>query len=272
MAPMGFPDWTLLGMGLSALGALLALLLALMAQSPRLLGRVGLGGRFAARARAFTGYAFALLLLAMGFFLAGVPLGEAPESSSGPVAAASSATPGAVDLSQEGSAELETSQAPAQQLSSQPATPVTGAFAGPPSTATTDADVPSAEAIGPPAAQADTPEPQLSETSPVLPTPSISPSETPTDTSTPTPTPTMTPSPTITPTPILGETAELDLDGGTVWLRRSPGGPNLLVLNDNELVLLLAGHANQGGVLWRQVSTVDGQEGWLPDALLLPQG
>jgi len=70
----------------------------------------------------------------------------------------------------------------------------------------------------------------------------------------------------------MGQTAELDLDGGTVWLRRSPGGPNLLILNDNEIVLLLAGHANQGGVLWRQVSTVDGQEGWLPDSLLLAQG
>jgi len=269
---MGFPDWTLFGMGLSALGALLALVLALMAQSPRFLGRVGLGGRFAARARAFTGYAFALLLLAMGFFLAGVPLGETPDAPSGPAQAASSATPGAVGLSQEGPAEVEPSEASAQQLSDRPATPVTGAFAGPPSTPTAGANEPSAEATGSPAAEAGTPEPQPTETSPVLPTPSSSPSETPTATSTPTPTPTMTPSPTITPTPIMGQTAELDLDGGTVWLRRSPGGPNLLILNDNEIVLLLAGHANQGGVLWRQVSTVDGQEGWLPDSLLLAQG
>jgi hypothetical protein len=72
---MGFPTWTLWGMGLSALGALAAIALALLAQSPRMLTRLNLTGqRLDLRARAFTGYGLALLLLAMGFFAAGVPL------------------------------------------------------------------------------------------------------------------------------------------------------------------------------------------------------
>lgn len=73
---MGFPIWTLWGMGLSALGALAAIALALLAQSPRMLTRLNLTGqRLDLRAKAFTGYGLALLLLAMGFFAAGVPLG-----------------------------------------------------------------------------------------------------------------------------------------------------------------------------------------------------
>jgi hypothetical protein len=74
---MGFPTWTLWGMGLSAFGALIAIALALLAQTPRLLSRFGLiRFRFDLRARSFTVYGFALLLLSVGFFLAGVPLGS----------------------------------------------------------------------------------------------------------------------------------------------------------------------------------------------------
>lgn len=74
---MGFPTWTLWGMGLAGFGALAAIALALLAQSPRLLARLNLvNQRLDRRIKAFTGYGLALLLLAMGFFLAGVPLGE----------------------------------------------------------------------------------------------------------------------------------------------------------------------------------------------------
>lgn len=71
-------------MGVAALGALVAILLAFLAQSPRLLTRFKLSGRrLDLRARSFTGYGLALLLLAVGFFLAGVPLdrGEATASA-----------------------------------------------------------------------------------------------------------------------------------------------------------------------------------------------
>ena len=64
-------------MGLSSLGALLAVGLAFAAQSPKFLARTPLAGyRLDLRARAFTGYGFALMLLALGFFLAGVPIGD----------------------------------------------------------------------------------------------------------------------------------------------------------------------------------------------------
>jgi hypothetical protein len=79
---MGFPEWTLWGMGLAIAGALLALILSLLGQSPGILRRVGLGGsRLELRVRAFTGYALALLLLAIGFFIAGVPLGLQTDQS-----------------------------------------------------------------------------------------------------------------------------------------------------------------------------------------------
>jgi len=63
-------------MGVTALGALIMVALAYAAQSPRFLLRVGLAGhRLDLRVKTFTGLALAFLLLMVGFFLAGVPLG-----------------------------------------------------------------------------------------------------------------------------------------------------------------------------------------------------
>ncbi|MCA9957460.1 MAG: hypothetical protein KC443_00410, partial [Anaerolineales bacterium] len=73
---MGFPTWTLWGMGLSGAGALVAILLAYLAQSPRLLARAGINARLMQfRLRIFIGLALAMQLMAFGFFFAGVPLG-----------------------------------------------------------------------------------------------------------------------------------------------------------------------------------------------------
>jgi hypothetical protein len=86
---MGFPTWTLWGMGVSAFAALLAIALAFLALSPRMLTRLNMANRrLDMRARTFTGYGLALLLLAMGFFVAGVPLGEeaAPLAEATPAA------------------------------------------------------------------------------------------------------------------------------------------------------------------------------------------
>ncbi|KAA3655882.1 MAG: hypothetical protein DWQ04_32675, partial [Chloroflexi bacterium] len=73
---MGFPTWTLIGMGVTGFGALIAITLAYVAQLPRFLTRIGLAGaRLDLRIRELTGLALAMVLLAFGFFLAGVPLG-----------------------------------------------------------------------------------------------------------------------------------------------------------------------------------------------------
>ena len=57
---MGFPMWTLIGMGVTAVLALLMTILAYIAQSPRALMRMGLAGyRLDLRVKLFTGYALA---------------------------------------------------------------------------------------------------------------------------------------------------------------------------------------------------------------------
>lgn len=264
---MGFPEWTLWGMGLSIAGALVALILSLLGQSPGVLRRIGLAGsRLEHRVRALTGYALALLLLAVGFFVAGVPLGLQSEQSTASAeltAAAMGSADSAVGTESVPSEPIETAS-PVEPTST-PTTPETGAFGGPPA----GADRPTAQGITVTVTAAD----PISPTTPVrdqtntpAPTPTIMP------TSTPTPTPEATPTPSLTPTPISGETAVLSTRGSTVWLRRSPGGQNLDLVHDADIVILHSGHANQGGVLWREVSTLNGIRGWLQQEFLVISG
>ena len=56
----------------------------------------------------------------------------------------------------------------------------------------------------------------------------------------------------------------MELGGGTVWLRSTPDGQNVLIINHGDIVLLLDGHANRAARMWREVSTVTGDVGWLP--------
>jgi hypothetical protein len=273
---MGFPPWTLWGMGLSVAGALIILALSLLAQSPQALKRIGLGGsQLDRRARSLTSYAFALLIVALGFFLAGVPIStpDEPVVQSGISQTPPTAT-GAADTPAETSVDT-----PAGTPAGTPAlTPVTGAFGGPPP-----------ELISPTAGASITSSTSLSNTTPApittLPaengiaaataTPSQA-ANTPTNTAptptprpTETPTPTETPRPTLTPTPITGETAVVDIGGGNVWLHRSPGGQNLLILSSGDIVILMSGRANQGGILWQEVMTVNGIVGWLQESYLV---
>jgi hypothetical protein len=87
-----------------------------------------------------------------------------------------------------------------------------------------------------------------------------------------TPTPTETPVPTLTPTPITGQTAVIDIGGGNVWLHRSPGGQNLIILSSGDIVIVLNGRANQGGILWQEVMTVNGVVGWIQEEFLVFDG
>lgn len=270
---MGFPEWTLWGMGLAATGALLIQTLALLGQSPALLRRLRLTGTgLERRVRALTGYALALLILAMGFFLAGVPL----ESSSNPdtaLASDASEVEAAARLTGDAQADVsETSNTLSLETTDvTPATPETGAFSGPPptrqisqpeATLTPTNPVTSTASVEiiPTTRTANTPAPDTSETGTTTPRPTNSPTST--------PTPTATPTPTLTPTPVTGRTAVLSTNGATMWLKRSPGGLNLVLLPDRATVLLSDGHANYAGELWQEVITLEGVTGWILDEFL----
>ena len=259
---MGFPVWTLWGMGITVVGTMLMLILAYIAQSPRLLKRLGLSGyRFDLRARLFTGYALALLLLAGGFFVAGVPLGSTPDDvaieNATPVSA--TRTAGAVE-ELAGPVATAAPGVTGEEPDVDDGTPDSGAFGGPPPAALTA----TAEAVG------DLPENVVTETATEVVLPSSTPTPTHTITPSPTPssTPTVSPTPTNTPTPIFEETTNINTGSSTIWLKRTPGGQDFILVRGGDTVILQPGHANYGGLLWRQVSTVDGAVGWVLESFL----
>lgn len=266
--PMGFPEWTLWGMGISVAGALITITLSWLGQSPQMMRRLGLGSvRLDLRVRAFTGYALALLLLAIAFFLAGVPLETAAETDTVAQQDSPSGTGNESAADSNGNENVA-----AEALDATPATPETGAFSGPPASRSTSvSDDASTTASGPQLSREASP---VEATSPITATTDASdaqPSSTATSqpTETATPVPTETPLPTLTPTAISGETAVVSTNGSTLWLKRSPGGQNLVLVRDGDIVLLRTSRANQGGILWRQVATVNGVEGWLQDQFLV---
>jgi hypothetical protein len=70
---------------------------------------------------------------------------------------------------------------------------------------------------------------------------------------------------------VVGETATVNTNGSTLWVRRAPGGAELVIVRDGDLVLLLPGRANQGGILWQEVQTLAGFSGWVQlEFLTLP--
>jgi hypothetical protein len=265
---MGFPEWTLWGMGLAVTGALISITLSWLGQSPQMVRRLGLGGaRLDLRVRAFTGYALALLLLSVAFFLAGVPLGAGSEPET---LAQQDETP--VTTPEAAVVTSGNENADSGPAAVTPATPETGAFSGPPaSDSATEESRPPSPTID---AEQSQEAPSVEETTSITsttgsPTSQPSPDATSQPTATATPLPTATPFPTLTPTAIAGETAVVNTGGSTLWLKRSPGGQNLLLIRNGDLVLLRSGHANQSGLLWREVATVAGVQGWLQAEFLV---
>ena len=265
---MGFPTWTLWGMGLSAIGALLAIALAFLAQSPRMLTRLKLNNqRLDLRARTFTGYGLALLLLALGFFVAGVPLdqgnaaetvadnGAALEQPAGTLSASATLTE-TVPLGGNSGAMVGLPTSPSggedEVALGTPEPSLTGTL---PLSGTADLSLPPGAVTGEPASDATQDADSTS-------APTVTPTLFPTATSTPTPAPTMT------PTPILGPTARVGDSTSTLPVRRLPGGPVLVVLVRGDTLLPLSGHAFHTGDIWREISTVDGVIGWVPEEFL----
>ncbi len=256
-------------MGLGALGALIAVLLAFLAQSPRLLTRFKLTGRrLDLRARSFTGYGLALLLLAMGFFLAGVPLdrGEATAAATDdPVVAVTESAGTAV--AEDGTVGEETAGSQSGAMVGLPTSSAggaSGAMSGlitpqatlePGVVVTGTLDAATAEIALPPGAGTEQP-------ATGTPPPAASPTRAPTVTMTP------EPSPTPTATPILVPTAIINNETSTLPVRRLPGGPVLVVLVRGDTVIPLTGNAFYGGQVWQEIQTVDGTIGWVPDRFL----
>lgn len=249
-------------MGITFIGAFVMIILAYIAQSPGFAARIGLGGtRIAYQVKTFTGYALALMLLFSGFFLAGVPLDPELVTTAVPTETApaiSEITPAGPTATLEEEATLPEATLPVSTLNPETAvTPASGAFGGPPANNSTESGAVSGiddniiEDLEPQGAPATAATPV---TSTPIPTRS--------------PTPTATATPTLTPTPIDGETAVLNLGGSVTWLRRSPGGQNLVVLQDNEVVILQSGHANRAGIFWREVATGNGTMGWVEEQFL----
>lgn len=261
---MGFPTWTLIGMGITSLGALLMIAVAYLAQSPRLMARIGLSGaRLDLRVRAFTGYALAFLLLAFGFFMAGVPLGSNTETAAAATPALTPSPQAQANVTPLPEAANDTDAAEGAVIptatftrsSSQSQTPESGAFGGAPAGSATTAPAAATESGDAETTPTATQTPRPTTTATATPTPSA--------TATPTPTPTTTPTPTLTPTPIDGETAVIRTGGSTLWVRRAPGGQQLTLVRNGEVVILEGGYGNQGGIIWREIRTVDGVRGWV---------
>jgi len=262
---MGFPEWTLWGMGVSSIGALIMIGLALLAQSAETMARMRLtGSRFEMGARTFTGYGFALLVLAFGFFFAGVPLEPLTGETAVTTPAATLTTP----IIEESVADTAVST-PDSDITPSPrptnSFAESGSFGGPPPGSDDETEETEDVVTAEPGATAT---PSATPTRTPLPTDTPTSTPTNTPTSTASPTPTETPTPTVTPTPIDRVTAVLNTGGSTLWLKRSPGGQNVLVVPDGMTVLLENGRAHQGGILWREVRTVDGVLGWLQEEFL----
>lgn len=249
--------------------ALLTTGLAYLAQSPRWLLRLGLSGyRLDLRVRAFTGYAFACLLLLVGFFLAGVPLGgetavsvlpsEEPAAIVPTDAADSTEATTDVALPTDLPTVAEASLTDAPAIATATDEPVTGAFIPDP----TETPAPQ-QPVTPTLTVAATAAPTLAATASVTATATV------VATATMTPTSTVTPTPTQTPTPIAGETAVVDTGSSTVWVRRTPGGQNLVLVQGGDLVILLNGRASRASISWQEIRTVAGVVGWLETDYLL---
>jgi len=196
-----------------------------------------------ARAKTLRIYALAFAIVALGFLIRGVPSG-ATETTPEPTA--------------DSQVESDITATSTQEL--QPDGPATFVPSGPLGTPTSSIPTPAVTAAPP--VETATPEATA--------TPSSTSTPTNTPTSTPSATPTASPTPTITPTPIVGETANLDTGGSTLWLSRVPGGEQLDILHHGDLVILMGGHANYDGSIWREIRTLAGVVGWVPEQYLVP--
>jgi len=101
------------------------------------------------------------------------------------------------------------------------------------------------------------------------PTPTLTFTPTPGPSSTPTPLPTATATLTPSPTPTPAQ-AEVQVTGlPSLQLYQSPGGPVIGELRARQLLTVLYGRQEYGGLVWVQVQDEEGRVGWMPQIYLL---
>lgn len=86
----------------------------------------------------------------------------------------------------------------------------------------------------------------------------------------PTPSPTsLTPEPTVTPTPVVCRAVVEGTGGNGLYLRDAPQGAEMVILADGTLLTVLEdAPVEAGGVIWRKVRAIGGEEGWAAETFL----
>lgn len=79
----------------------------------------------------------------------------------------------------------------------------------------------------------------------------------------------LTPEPTVTPTPVVCRAVVEGTGGNGLYLRDEPQGTELVILPDGTLLTVLDdAPIEAGGVIWRKVRAIGGEEGWAADTFL----
>lgn len=252
-----FPLWAL-GLGAGLIASAVCLILSLRMQSYANRIRVS-AYEIERRVRTLTTFALAGLLLAAASFALGLPLSSSSLPSFGlPVDLTERDS--LVNVTNTPSFEIPTDAARVAQVTGEPEIMQDELIPAVPLTNTNGADD-----MPEPTPQIPLPTESLlpTETPADTPTATPTPTNTPTPTPTPTNTPTNTPTPTPTPTPITADTALVNTNGSTLWLRDTPGGQNIALMQDRDLIILEAGNANYAGLVWKEIRTLDGVAGWV---------
>ncbi|MEM8858586.1 MAG: hypothetical protein AAGD96_09705 [Chloroflexota bacterium] len=293
----GFPTWTLIGMGVCGGLSVLFNALAYLAQSPDMQTRLRVAGLpFVQNGRRYSGLGLALVLVGMGFFMAGVPLessgsgAEADELASDAVVEdtsaadlpevsevdevasivegapeSSEAQSGSFGSAEEDAASIEDDSEPAEEPSDGSES---GSFSQPADVSEPEED----NSVVVSEAATEEPTETVAPTQAPSETPTAEPTNTPVPTATPSPTPTNTPTPTITPTTIAVDTVEVAFDGSVLWVYRVPNNQRLALVNNGDQLIMLPGRAIVQGTTWQEVSLLDGSPGWIQLRYLVLDG
>lgn len=110
-----------------------------------------------------------------------------------------------------------------------------------------------------------TPTPTLPSTN--TPSPTVTPGPSLTPTFIPSATPTLTSTPTSTPTPGMVQVMNTQLP--LLRMYQAPGGPVIGLIRSGQVLTLLYGRQEVGGLIWVEVMDAEGRKGWIPETYLI---